>query len=138
MSLTPSLRTPKTNPFEMEEFCGNQLVTSEQHVDARSARTSRDNIDLQKVDSWLAQHPPFPKCTELFSISSGVVADNSINCHGADKVGGKLLEHTAEQFFKNMKLHRKDWVNTFAIMSRSVTIDSENIRLFPWRTMYAT
>ena len=123
---------------EMEEFCGNQLVTSEQHVDARSARTTRDNIDLQKLDSWLAQHPPFPKCTELFSISSGVVADNSINCHGADKVGGKLLEHTAEQFFKNMKLHRKDWVNTFAIMSRSVTIDSENIRLFPWRTMYAT
>ena len=81
------------------------------------------------VSSWFAQHPPFPQCTELFSIYSGVVADNSINCHEADKVGGKLLENTAGQFFENMKLHRKDRVNTFATMSRSVTIDSEKVTI---------
>ena len=114
---------------EIEDFCGNQLVTSEQHVDARSARTTRDNIDLQKLHSWLAQNPPFPEYTELFSIFSGVVADNSINCHEADKVRGKLLEHTAGQFFENMKLHRKDRVNTFATMSRSVTINSEKVTI---------
>lgn len=54
---------------EVENFCGVLSATTEQHVDMRSSRITRDNADVEKLDLWFVEHPPFHEGTELLSIS---------------------------------------------------------------------
>lgn len=114
---------------EMENFRGKMFVTSEQHVDARPTRATRDNSDVEKLDSWFARNDPFPESPDLVSLGSGFIADSSVNCHLADEIGIQLLDKMTDQSFRDIKLKRKDRVNTFATMSRSITVESEKITI---------
>lgn len=50
----------------IEEYCDVSLDTSEQHVDARTSRITRDDQDLKKMLNWLSQYPPFLKLIPFF------------------------------------------------------------------------
>ncbi|KAG5886006.1 hypothetical protein JTB14_018423 [Gonioctena quinquepunctata] len=48
---------------------------SYQHYGLSSARSLRDDKDCVKMYAWLQEHFPFPESSNLFSLSTGIVAD---------------------------------------------------------------
>lgn len=58
---------------EIEEFCSIKFNTSDQHVDARDSRITRDYKDLQKIMLWFDSHDPFAHDESLMNIATGVV-----------------------------------------------------------------
>ncbi|KAJ8888525.1 hypothetical protein PR048_008016 [Dryococelus australis] len=73
----------------LEKLCGNSNTSSEQHVELRDSRRSRDDRDIQKFLDWFSDHPPFQTSQVLQSISTGVVADENIDCDQATTIGKK-------------------------------------------------
>lgn len=53
---------------QLENFCNVACDSSEQHIDLRTTRISRDNSDTEALDSWFARHPPFVKEKCIYSI----------------------------------------------------------------------
>lgn len=60
----------------MESFCNVNFTTSEQHVDTREYRITRDVVDLKKNSDFFIKYNPFPKTDKITSIYSGVVGDD--------------------------------------------------------------
>ncbi|XP_075210330.1 uncharacterized protein LOC142317661 [Lycorma delicatula] len=73
-------------------------TSSEQHVDMRSARIKRDNEDAEKLDSWFAAHQPFPNILDIVSIGTGIVGDETTNCHLAEEEGTKMMTKKNDTF----------------------------------------
>ena len=59
--------------------------TSEQHKDLRQSTQSRESKDRSVFVAWLQDHPPFAgyHADQLVSLSTGIVADASVNCDDA-------------------------------------------------------
>ena len=78
---------PLTIPLcnNLENFAGVSHETSEQHKELRTSRQIRDNHDADCFIEWLEAHPPFQSrpTTMLVSLSTGLVADGSVNCDDA-------------------------------------------------------
>ncbi|CAH1118147.1 unnamed protein product [Phaedon cochleariae] len=98
----------------IEEFCDISTGTSEQHVDLRPSRRDRNAADSEKLNNWLLQHPPFPPCNVLMSVSSGVIGGPEVNCHLSVEVGSMGIAKIMGQDFKNVSFKRKDKVVTLA------------------------
>ena len=62
------------------------------HVEVSASRIRRDVSDLHKVITYLCQNSPFRFSDEdkLISLSSGVVADETVNCDNADEIGFEI------------------------------------------------
>ncbi|KAJ8890902.1 hypothetical protein PR048_010411 [Dryococelus australis] len=58
-----------------------------QHVELRDSRRSRDGRDIKKFLNLFSVHQPFPTVQVLQYISTGVVADEDINCNQATTIG---------------------------------------------------
>ena len=103
----------------LEEFCKVRSEGTEQHLELREGRQSRDNQDLRKFVDSFDSHPPFADrpADELVSLSTGqfilpfyltsvsssfinascsplfgVVANSSVNCDIAFEVGLHYLK----------------------------------------------
>lgn len=117
---------------QMEIFCGVRSETSDQHVDMRPARVSKDNIDIKKLSDWFAEHSPFPETQELMSISSGAVAPDYVNCYLARSIGITSLKTCLEKGnFEDLKLKRKDKVVTLASVSCSLKVKNKTFTVDP-------
>lgn len=77
--------------------------------------------------TWLAHHSSFSECTYLFSISTGVIADDKINCHLAGEIGADMVSKMTNQSFSSLKFKRSERITPLAAMSRSITIESTRI-----------
>lgn len=120
------------NVFEqVENFCGVSSATTEQHINMRSSRVTRDNADVEKLDLWFAEHPPFPEGTELLSISTGVVGNSTINCHLAGEIGAQMISRVVGLNSNYVKFKRNDRVLSLATVSNSIKIDSTPIPIDP-------
>jgi len=71
----------------LETYWGVYMTNSEQHVDARPSRISRDKSDLKKLLEWYLSHPPFPKVNDFISLAIGIVRDKTINCYKTNAIG---------------------------------------------------
>lgn len=116
-----------------ENYCDIHLDTSEQHVDARASRISRDDQDLKKLLHWFSQHPAFPEINSLVCISTGVVGDATINCHLSREVGLKGLNKMVNTYenFEAIKFKRKDNVIPLLAINSSIKVGEETICLNP-------
>ncbi|KAJ8898411.1 hypothetical protein PR048_003771 [Dryococelus australis] len=75
----------------LEEFSCIKAGSSEQHVELRDSRRTRDAHDVAVLLSWLKEHSPWDvDC--LRSLASGDVGDDSINCDQAEYVGLGAIE----------------------------------------------
>lgn len=92
---------------EMEKFCNVSYSTSEQHVDTSASRINRDLSDLSKLVNLFSNYDPFPNSNVISSIYSGIVGNESINCHEALEVGTKLLKNTIGKSFASLKAVNK-------------------------------
>ena len=71
----------------LEEFCGVNFNSSDQHADTSDARIKRDAADVRLIINFFTENNPFPHDKDLISLSSGIVADENVNSHRAFEVG---------------------------------------------------
>lgn len=82
------------------------LNLAKQHVDSRDSRVTRDNKDINKVVQWFTVHNSFPNIKQVISIASGIVGNDSINCHRAQTLGLESMENITGLTFNEIKLKR--------------------------------
>jgi len=119
--ITPSSLTkwihalPKCVPIcqSLENFANVHSETSEQHKDLRSSSEMQDHKDYETFLKWLQVHSPFDFCNQqLVAISTGLVADSSVNCDQAKEIGEAAANAITGKVFSEVKLKRSDKVTT--------------------------
>lgn len=116
---------------EIEDFCGVQFTSSEQHVDSRDSRIQRDNDDAKKMLEWFHQYPPFPETPEITSISSGIVGDDRINCHMSREMGMQSLNRILGGDFQSVKFKQNDRVKPLAFVNCAIQLQNKTIAINP-------
>jgi hypothetical protein len=116
----------------LEEFCGINFFSSEQHNDARDCRIRRDEADIEKMYNWLETHDPFSSITSVVvSIGSGLSGNESINCHLSKELGSKRLDLFAGHKFKDIKLKRCDNVRPLSAVNSTVKVYDKAVNIDP-------
>lgn len=116
----------------LEDFSGVHFFSSEQHVDARDSRVKRDEQDVEKLSSWLETHDPFSSTTKVVvSVGSGVIGNESINCHLAKEVGSNRLKLLVGHQFKDIKLKRCDNIRPLSSVNSSIKCYDKVIKIDP-------
>ncbi|KAG1676667.1 Zinc/cadmium resistance protein [Nymphon striatum] len=91
------LQQMETSEQTMPQFAGVRTGTSEQHNDMRLSNQSRYNKDCGIFVGWFQVHPQFvgydTDC--LVSLSTGIVADTSVDCDNAVELGLKAASEMA-------------------------------------------
>lgn len=106
----------------IEEYGGISFVSSEQHVDCRDSRISKDQKDITELEKFFSSHPPFPIHNKVVSISTGVVGDKSINCYKAGEVGKIGMKLMIGNNFKDVKLKRTNRVLPLATGNSAIKV----------------
>uniref|UniRef100_A0A6P7G9N6 Uncharacterized protein LOC114339480 n=1 Tax=Diabrotica virgifera virgifera TaxID=50390 RepID=A0A6P7G9N6_DIAVI len=116
----------------IEEFTGVKSETSEQHVDLRDSRITRDHQDLHTFRDWLSNHNPFAsrRKNELVALATGLLGDDSINCDKALEIGRESMEKVNGSF-GYLKLKRKDKVTPLSTLSRSIVVRDVRVEVSP-------
>lgn len=107
---------------QLESYAGVYGQSSEQHVDMRPARVKRDNEDIGTLDSWFAAHDPFPSLQQIVSIGTGIVGDETINCHLAEEEGLKMMSTMSNTTFALLTFKRKEAVKPLSIMCTKIKV----------------
>ncbi|KAJ8891600.1 hypothetical protein PR048_004128 [Dryococelus australis] len=105
----------------LEELCGIKAGSSEQHVELRDFRRTRDFRDVTVLLSWRKEHSPWDvDC--LRSLASGVVGDDSINCDQAEYVCLGAIKLIIGSNPAEVKLTQKNRVKYLSAVARSILI----------------
>ena len=115
--------------ISLEKYAGITPATSEQHKEMLPSRQKRDNHDLDCFLEWFQVHPPFENRLSdiLVSLSTGIVADETINCDDAVNKGSLAMKHMVGQIFNEVKLCHKDKVKSIAAMNNTIKIREEEV-----------
>lgn len=115
----------------VEDFLRLKRYSSSQHKDLSDSRLIRDNHDQDLLIEFFRDHNPFSVGDEkgLYSISTGVVAGDDINCHDAEGVGLRIISRIVGENFEDVKLKRNDKVKT--LNPHSIKIRNESIAVDP-------
>lgn len=116
---------------DVESYCDITSATSEQHIDVRASRMTRDEQDVQKLRDFFDLHPPFPQIDSIISISGGLVGNEAVNCHNAENIGKEMMSKVIGENFQNVKFTRKDIVKTLASEVCSVSIGERRVTIDP-------
>lgn len=116
---------------EMEKFCNVSYFTSDQHVDSTDSRITRDAADIEKLLEFFKKYNPFPETNKIMSIFSGIVGNDSINCHQAYEIGMKSIESVIGTDFESLKLSRKNRVLSLKSVQSSVKVNDETVAINP-------
>ena len=104
---------------------------NEVHEDLTKARITRDSKDIQCILDFFGERKPFSKDTvDLRSLSSGVIADDSVNVDSAETIGSTILTSMFGKSVSDHKFSKKDQVVTLA-SSLYVTVEGEKINIDP-------
>ena len=91
--------------------------TSDQHAELGHSRMKRDHDDLQKVSDWFEERNPFDANREVLqSLSSGLTADEIINCDNSEGIGREIHQKLNDLQFSKCSIKRSDQVSTFGKM----------------------
>ncbi|KAL7301920.1 hypothetical protein TKK_0005515 [Trichogramma kaykai] len=118
--------------YDLEEFCGLKSYFSEQHVDLLNHRMNRDDEDVRKLLLWIDKHDLFRTDSQLISVSSGVIGDESINCHMATELGKKSMATMIEKSACDISLSTKFKVKPLSAATNGAHVrDEEFINVDP-------
>lgn len=115
----------------LEKYCGVYMANSDQHVDERPSRISRDESDLKKLLEWFSSHPPFPTVNNIISIATGIVGDKRVNCYKANEIGLTEMKKMIGLTYGSVTLKRSSKVLPLGIMTSSIKIRDELIPIDP-------
>lgn len=110
----------------LEDFCGIEAYSSEQHVDISDSRIKRDNDDIEKLVYWFEKHNPFPFDKNLTSISTGVISDQSIDCHQAFEKGMKGVDSMIGKNLQDISLGKLYKVKPMSLTSNGTHLHHED------------
>lgn len=116
---------------DVESYCDVTTATSEQHIDMRPSRLTRDEEDAQKLRNWFSHHPPFPKTDFIMSLSSGLVGSEAVNCHNALHIGKEIMLKLIGDNFEQVKFTRRNTVKTLSSAVCSVSIGERKVTVNP-------
>ena len=106
--------------------------TSEQHKELGKSRCQRDFDDLQKMVEWLDSFNLFDETRiVLHSLSLGLVADESINCDNAEKVGRVIHTKFDHASVAKCTIKRSDQVQCLRILRNVAEIKSQTVNIGP-------
>ncbi len=105
--------------------------TNEIHKDRRKSRMERDLKDMQSILDYFTERKPFGSDrTELHSLSSGIVAEKSVNVDSAKSIGAKIVRSMEGMSVSQFKFKKKEQVVTLA-SSVYVSVDGEKVEMDP-------
>ena len=83
--------------------------------------------------AWLQDHPPFAgyHADQLVSLSTGIVADASVNCDDAVEIGQRAASEMSGKKFRDIKLRRKDKVVTIGAKHKTVQVRGQQVEVNP-------
>ena len=111
-----------------ETFSGVANTTSEQHVDLRESRQRRNLADMTTLKGWLTIHNPFDRTSPLLaSLSSGVVANEAVNCDNALSVGEASMQAVEGKLFSEIHLQRKNNIRSLASVTKAAKVRGEDV-----------
>ena len=97
----------------LQEATGTRRLTSDQHVEMGSSRSTRDTNDMMVITSYLKERTPFADDPTLRNIAAGVVGDASVNVSKAKDAGLEILKsmegQTAAELTLKKKIRSKRW-----------------------------
>ena len=103
----------------------------EVHKDRSAARMDRDAEDVQTILHYFSERKPFSKDSkELRSLSSGVVADKSVDADRAESLGQAILQSMYGKSVAEYTFRKKDQVTTLA-SSTYITVEGERLEIDP-------
>ncbi|KAJ8888464.1 hypothetical protein PR048_007954 [Dryococelus australis] len=105
----------------LEELSGMKTGSSEQHVELRDSRRTRDARDVAVLLSWLKEHSPWD-VDYLRSLAPGVVGEDSVNCDQSEYVGLGAIKCIIGSNFCEVKLTQKNRVKPLSEVARSILI----------------
>ena len=107
-------------------------TTSEQHQELGHSRIKRDYEDLQKVIEWFKERNPFDsERKELQSLSSGVTADDTVNCDETEKVGQQIHDVLDKKSVQKCTIKRALQLNTLGSMKNIIKINKQDVSIDP-------
>ncbi len=99
----------------------------------RKSSQSRDTKDHSIFVQWLQAHPPFCGYVpdRLVSLSTGLVADASVNCDSAVDIGSAAAAKMTDQHYTDITLHRKDKVKTIGYTHKTIKVRGQESVINP-------
>lgn len=88
----------------LEDYCRFKPANSEQHVDLTKGKIDRSNLNISKFLYWSTEHDLFLEDRPLMSLSTGIIANEKINCHLAFKKGLKAIQSVVGKNASNISL----------------------------------
>ncbi|ELU12775.1 hypothetical protein CAPTEDRAFT_192603 [Capitella teleta] len=119
---------------DLEAFANVSTQRSEQHKDIRDCSTSADHQDLNIFLEWLKSHSPFiehQNQDSLTAISTGLVADSSVNCDRSLEIGMAAASALDNQLYSEIKLRRTDRVKSIGSSTNTVKIRGQSTVVNP-------
>ena len=93
---------------QLEVFVSYEYTGSDQHSSACHSSVKRDVKDLEIFEKWLKDHQPLvPRNHNVMSLATGIIGDESINCHRSEEVGTDLVKINAGNNFHDVKFKHK-------------------------------
>ncbi|GBN14299.1 hypothetical protein AVEN_266517-1 [Araneus ventricosus] len=105
--------------------------SSDQYISLSKSWQTRDTNDLKKFLIWLKQHSPFNQSEELIFLSSGIVADDRVNCDSTEELGENAAKGIVGKRFADVTLKRKVQVFTLAAMENTKLTDTDPVVFNP-------
>ena len=103
----------------------------EVHKDRSAARMARDAENVQTILHYFHERKPFSKDSkELRSLSSGVVADKSVDVDRAESLGQAILQSMYRKSVAEYTFRKKDQVTTLA-SSTYITVEGARLEIDP-------
>ncbi|GBM87392.1 hypothetical protein AVEN_168640-1 [Araneus ventricosus] len=90
-----------------------------------------DTVSQADDTHELSKHSPFNQSEELISLSSGIVADDRVNCDSAEELGENAAKGIVGKRFAEVTLKRKVQVFTLAAMENTKLIDTDAVVFNP-------
>ena len=105
----------------MTSLTDHHHSTSHQHEELGVTRISCDYSDLQKILKCFEDMDPFDmSMTTLRSLSTGLTANQSVNCDNADEIGEKIHEKLSNINFTKCSIKYSEQVVTLGTMKNIV------------------
>ncbi|GBO17620.1 hypothetical protein AVEN_140612-1 [Araneus ventricosus] len=115
----------------VEAFAEVTGKSSDQYISLSKSWQTRDTCDLKNFLVWLKQYSPFNQSDELNSLSSGIVADDKVNCDSVEELGENAVKGIVGKRFADVSLKRKVQTFTLAAMGNTKIIDKDPVVFNP-------
>jgi hypothetical protein len=116
------------------EIAGVDTNAEDGHRDLAASQIKRDMSDIQKLLQVFVERGPYEKTTKnLVSLSTGLVAEESVNASDAKNVGEKILASMVGKSVAEYKFSQKNQIKTLASALYVKVSTGEKIEMDPQR-----